>query len=81
MEKIKFASRKALDLYTKLKKHNYQLESGQRVQVGDDELIWDGAAWKEYEPPKVEMSLYDMNAQLISQLPTLTKEQINGKIK
>ena len=27
------------------------------------------------------MSLYDMNAQLISQLPTLTKEQINGKIK
>jgi hypothetical protein len=81
VEKIKFASRKALDLYTKVKKHSHQLESGQRVQVGDNELILDGAAWKEYEPPKVEMSLYDMNAQLISQLPTLTEEQINDKIK
>ena len=81
MEKIKFASRKALDLYTKVKKHSHQLESGQRVQVGDNELIWDGAAWKEYEPPKVEMTLFDMNAQLISQLPTLTEKQINDKIK
>ena len=81
MEKIKFATRKTLELYTQQSKRHHRLESGQRVQVGEEDLIWDGAAWKKYEPPKVEMSLYDMNAQLISQLPTLTEEQIYDKIK
>lgn len=79
MSKIKLASMQALENYTqRLRK---RIEDGQIIQVGEEDYIWHDNTWHKYEAPKIEMSYFDMNAQLVAQLPNLTEEQINDKIK
>lgn len=71
---IKFADKKGLELYTKLRNHKKQIQIGEKVYLKDIPLVWDGEQWCEYNAPKVEMSLYDINEQIIRQLPDYTKE-------
>lgn len=51
------------------------LKNGELAETSDDNKKWvydsEAQEWKEYEAAGVQMSLYDMNKQLIAQLPPM----------
>lgn len=71
---LRFADRKGLELYTKLRNHKKRIQQGEKAYIKDTPYIWDGEQWCEYKAPVVEMSLYDMNEQLVRQLPDFSHE-------
>jgi len=75
MAELRFANREALNTYTKLRnRKKNSLQSGEKAYVKDTPYVWDGENWCEYKAPQVELSLYEINEQLVSQLPVLSTE-------
>lgn len=78
---LRFADRKGLELYTKLRNKKKKIQQGEKAYIKDKAFVWDGENWCEYKAPKIEMSVYDMNEQLVAQLAALTDEQLEERIQ
>lgn len=60
----------------------YTPEENEIIQNPEGEyLIWKDGAWNKInvEGSDISMGLYDMNKQIIAQLPTLTDDELNEK--
>ena len=68
-QKFKLKNLKSYDL------DNYTPQDGEVIQTEDGKtMIWNNGEWKELkvEGSNLELGLYDLNKQIIAQLPTLT---------
>ena len=83
---IQFKNEKGLELYTKLQQKKKAMREGELVYVADTNKTyrWNNDQWEELkikaDTDVVEMTLYDMNAQIMKQLPNHTNKQIREDI-
>lgn len=83
---IQFKNKNGLELYTKLQQKKKALQEGELAYIVDTNTTyrWNNNQWEEIKIKTdndiVEMTLYDMNAQIIKQLPNHDDTQIQEDI-
>lgn len=84
---LNFKNKKGLDTYTQIMQHKNRLREGEVAYCKDTNqtFTWHDNQWQEikvnFEGDAIHMSLYELNAQIMEQLPNHTTEQLQDDIK